>query len=70
MDYIGNSFQMHVLREQLKQARCKIAAQAADLEKAKADADVSRLVLLTKYILLSFIDRMFFLTQNPFFSYF
>ncbi|KAL3985975.1 hypothetical protein ACH3XW_40865 [Acanthocheilonema viteae] len=31
--------QMHLLREELKQAKYKIAAQAADLEKAETDAD-------------------------------
>ncbi|VDO74568.1 unnamed protein product, partial [Onchocerca flexuosa] len=34
-----NSFQIRLLREELKQARHKIAAQAADLEKAEIDAD-------------------------------
>lgn len=36
---------MRLLREELKQAKHKIAAQAADLEKAEIDADVSRLAV-------------------------
>ncbi|VDN87092.1 unnamed protein product [Brugia pahangi] len=35
--------QVRLLREELKQARNKISAQAADLEKAEIDADVGRL---------------------------